>query len=553
MQESFARHISESVLIRKALASLTSRVPCQDTFPPTLPRGSISEVASYLFSCPQVKITREIPAEVYERELPLLIEQFRAHAAQKTPLHTGRLPGNFMLVANIRQEWHREASGRVLRAHVVEPDLVAREHGATAKRPNWPVLVRLVPGAEVTLDCSCGLKASGGRCYHKGVLEALHPELRKLPVYGSEDALLRTGGSVRKPTFKELNGTVSKALTWKVRDPEGDGSSETVTFFIFHDGASGTLIAERKQGRRQGGVANEWACVRCPLGKTDLEGRCRHSYRAAGLTTFVPQGDGVDNPSCPEETWGQDFGVKPYPKLGTATAVVCTACPRGYRNLAEDAAETQAHACPHLAELPLAQPPPERSAGQLRERPILFGSHLRVAHVCTTACNLRPCGQLPPRHDRVDQTAEHDASLREVSEWCAMGTFCQDRPAGPPPCGGSWRLEWTNQARLLRSNSLQAICLGTWRCHPPCQAQCALKFDAASIGLYFLSPEVLCTQPVLKSLEDALYKHQSLAEAAQTWDAIARRTSGRCLDQLPDSQPIKARHVARKLCVNGGL
>lgn len=443
-------------------------------------------------------------------------------------MHTGRLPGNFMLIANVRQRWGREGSERVLRAHVVEPDLRAKGHGASAKRPDWPVLVRLVPGAQARLECRCTLKAAGEECYHKGALEALH-ELGDIQVYGSEDASVRTTGKNGKPSYKGLNGEVSKALTVRVRESDGGEITEDLTFYIAHAGATGTLIAERKRrGVRAGG--SEWACSKCPLGKTDLEGRCVHSFVRATegkveFSAFVPQGDGLEVPASPEEVWGQDYGVKPYPKLGTATAVICTGCPPGYRNVAETAHEAGSRTCPHLAAFPSALAPVERTAEQLRERPIHHGPYLQVAHVCTAECELRPCGKLPPRHDRVDQRTEHDATLAELSGWCARGAFCQARPVGLPPCGGIWRLEWTGQARLLRSNSLQAISLGTWKCHQPCSARCRLKFDAASLGLYFLAPKVLCTQLVLKNMEDALYRHQSMGEVAQAWDGIARRTS----------------------------
>jgi hypothetical protein len=471
----------------------------------------------------QVLLTREIPADVYERELPTLVRYFEDRARQGSPLHTGRLPGNFMLIANIRQE----KTGGVIRACVVEPDLRPKEHGRSAQWPDWPVLVRIVPGAEAKLDCQCSLKAAGGRCYHRGILEALHPDLGNMHVYGSEDGLARSAGMSRKPTFKDLNGTASLALKSKIREPGGDKIDGHLNFYVFHSGSTGTLVVERRRAGEGGGSTAEWACSKCPLGKTDLKGRCAHSYRQAGLRTFVPQGDGVDEPSTPEEVWGQDLRVKPYPKLGTAMAVVCTGCPPGYRNQEENVSQTRASPCRHLPATPSTLTRAECSAEQLRERPIRYGTFLRVAHVCTTACELRPCGALPPRHDALDQTVER-WSAAEVTQRSALGTFCQDRPAGAPPCGSEWRLEWTEQARLLRSSSLQAISLGTWKCHPPCASKCALKFDAAGLGLYFLTPEFLCTQLVLKVLEDALYKHQSLAEAAQSWDATARRTSSEC-------------------------
>jgi hypothetical protein len=175
--------------------------------------------------------------------------------------------------------------------------------------------------------------------------------------------------------------------------------------------------------------------------------------------------------------------------------------------------KARASPCRHLAAFSSSRARVERTAEQLRDAPIHYGPFLRVAHVCASACELRPCGALPPRHDGLDQTVERWSAI-QISQRCERGTFCQDRHAGPPPCDGDWRLKWTEQPRLLRASSLHSISLGTWKCHPPCPGKCALKFDAASLGLYFFTPEFLCTQLVLKLLEDAPYGHRSFGEAA---------------------------------------
>ncbi|GAQ87403.1 hypothetical protein KFL_003500145 [Klebsormidium nitens] len=505
-----------------------------------------SESRKHAKRSPEVKVQRceEIPAAVYTRELPLLVEAFRARAAQGCPLHTGPLRGNYMLIANIEQKWEGEGGERALRARIVEPDLKTGAGGKNPVRTLWPVKVRfgVASGGGTSLTCNCKLKGPEDKCYHVGVLEAL-TDLSTLDVWTTgttHEGVETVRRGARAVNWRALEGQSTVALTYE---------AAAVTIYIVHSGSSGTLVARRELGDsddeaqtakprgrggkfrgravKQGQAANpgdEWFCEACTLGQMDLHGRCIHSYQLAGLTKeeWQPQGEGVRVPETAEEVWGLNFGVKPYPKLGTAATIVCTSCPRGADR--ESAKVTQARTCPHLASLSPIPTVTPRSAEDLRTDPIIFGEHLKVAHVCTHECQLRPCGQLPPRDNELNQAAEQGTSLEDTRRWSREGRFCQARPVTPAPCGAPWHLKWNGEGRLIKANALHAIDIGTWWCGR-CRMGCTLKYDAAADGLYYLTPQTLVTQEVLKSMEDdLLQKAASFQQIVRGWEGKALRT-----------------------------
>lgn len=512
--------------------------------------------------------------------------EFKARAAQGSPLHSGPLRGNYLLIANIEQKWEGSGTERTLRARIVEPDLKPGVWGKNPVRTLWPVKVRfqVAPAGGVLLTCGCKLKGLGDKCYHVGVLEALM-DSDTLDVYVAGTTHERREKPRGRVEWTPLDGQSTVALTF-----------QAVTVHIIHSGSAGTLVARRKldndaegaeegagvivegqtrtvrgaggrlvvrqsvkvkplgqkrkagqkqktaqrgkkqvgqgketalptKGKRAAPNVEEWFCEKCTVGQMDLHGRCIHSYQLAGLkkAEWQPQGEGVRVPETPEEVWGLDFGVKPYPQLGMGTTLVCSACPRGVDK--ETAKVTQAQQCLHLATLSSTPELTPQTAADLRNNPVILGKHVRVAHVCTTECEFRPCGQLPPRDANLNQTAEQATSLVDTRRWSLEGRFCQDRPVTPAPCGAPWRLEWSGEGRLIKANAVHSINIGTWWCAHRCKRKCSLRYDAAKDGLYFLTPQTLITQEMLKSMEHDLLKvTASFQQIVSGWEGKAERT-----------------------------